>query len=65
MPTLDRIRAALATPSTPLDMPEARYASVAAVFTRDLDLLFMSRAVVPGDPWSGHIAFPGGRVDAR
>ncbi len=26
-------------------------------------LLFIRRAVVEGDPWSGHIAFPGGRLD--
>jgi 8-oxo-dGTP pyrophosphatase MutT (NUDIX family) len=27
------------------------------------DLLFIRRAEVEGDPWSGHVAFPGGRVD--
>lgn len=27
------------------------------------DLLFIERARHPGDPWSGHMAFPGGRVD--
>lgn len=26
-----------------------------------LELLFIQRAKRPGDPWSGHIAFPGGR----
>ena len=29
-----------------------------------LDLLLIERARRAGDPWSGHIAFPGGRVDA-
>ena len=28
------------------------------------DLLILLRATVEGDPWSGHIALPGGRVDA-
>jgi 8-oxo-dGTP pyrophosphatase MutT (NUDIX family) len=28
---------------------------------RSLELLFIQRAVRQGDPWSGHIAFPGGR----
>jgi 8-oxo-dGTP pyrophosphatase MutT (NUDIX family) len=28
-----------------------------------LDLLFVQRAVYPGDPWSGHVAFPGGRAE--
>lgn len=27
-------------------------------------LLMMQRAERPGDPWSGHVSFPGGRVDA-
>lgn len=30
----------------------------------DLSLLFIRRAESEGDRWSGHIAFPGGRVDA-
>jgi 8-oxo-dGTP pyrophosphatase MutT (NUDIX family) len=29
----------------------------------DAELLFIQRAVRAGDPWSGHIAFPGGRRD--
>lgn len=27
------------------------------------DLFFIRRAEYPGDPWSGHVAFPGGRRD--
>lgn len=38
-------------------------AAVAAVFTADLDLLLIRRAAHPSDPWSGHVAFPGGRVE--
>jgi len=30
---------------------------------QDLELLFMQRAEHPKDPWSGHIAFPGGAVE--
>ncbi len=28
-----------------------------------LDLLLIQRTEHPGDPWSGHVAFPGGRAD--
>ncbi|ETV86201.1 hypothetical protein H257_02641 [Aphanomyces astaci] len=48
-----------------------RTASVAAIFacpstkaTDPLELLFIRRAINPRDRWSGHIAFPGGRVEA-
>ncbi len=29
----------------------------------DLEVLFIRRAEYEGDPWSGHLAFPGGRLD--
>lgn len=29
------------------------------------DILFIKRAEKPGDPWSGHMAFPGGHLEAR
>jgi len=50
------------------DEPVAR-ASVAAVLRdpgagRDAELLLIRRAERDGDPWSGHMAFPGGRRDA-
>ena len=32
-----------------------------AASTNDPDIVFIERARVLGDPWSGHIAFPGGR----
>ena len=48
--------------------PEAREAAVAAVLhglePTDLTLLFIRRATVAGDPWSGDVAFPGGRREA-
>lgn len=48
--------------------PVAR-ASVAAILRdagpgHDAELLFIRRAERDGDPWSGHMAFPGGRSDA-
>lgn len=46
---------------------EGPRAAVAAVFREagvsDAELLFIRRAEHPRDPWSGHIAFPGGRRD--
>lgn len=49
-----------------LDHPDRRRAAVAVVLRRDCsgpELLFIERAEHPEDPWSGHMAFPGGRVD--
>ena len=48
-------------------MMRQRDAAVALVLSRGAagdDLLVLLRATVEGDPWSGHIALPGGRVDA-
>ena len=46
---------------------EVRRAAVALVLRPDdaggLDLLFIKRAEYPGDPWSGQVAFPGGRQE--
>ncbi|MDH3687420.1 MAG: CoA pyrophosphatase [Myxococcales bacterium] len=43
-------------------------ASVAVVLRegagRGSEVLFIERARKPGDPWSGHMAFPGGRAEA-
>ena len=48
--------------------PAARAAAVAlvlrAVPMRGLDLLFIRRAEYAEDPWSGQVAFPGGRHEA-
>src|SRR5262245_42493121 len=47
---------------------EGPAAAVAAIF-RDrpsgAELFFILRAERSGDPWSGHVAFPGGRRDPR
>lgn len=45
-----------------------RHAAVAAIFHEDatgVRLLFIERARCEGDPWSGHIAFPGGGMEAQ
>jgi 8-oxo-dGTP pyrophosphatase MutT (NUDIX family) len=43
-----------------------KQAAVAAVIREapELEILLIRRAEHPQDPWSGHMAFPGGRVDA-
>ena len=45
----------------------ARQAAVALILRlaedSDVELLMIKRAAYPGDPWSGHIALPGGRQE--
>ena len=52
-----------------LDEDGLRWAAVALVLRgsrlADAELLFIRRAQRAGDPWSGHVAFPGGRRDAE
>ena len=68
IPTLDDLRRALARPrpgAGAAGLP-AKTAAVAAVVRaggEGAELLFIRRAERSGDPWSGDIAFPGGRVD--
>ncbi len=38
-------------------------AAVAVMIRPDGDVLFIQRAEHEGDPWSGHMALPGGRID--
>lgn len=65
----ERLRAAVAAivPRSDANVPATKKAAVAAVY-RDAphgaELLFIRRAEDPRDPWSGHMGFPGGRVDA-
>lgn len=67
MTTLDEIEKRLASSAPWLDEGPARVeAGVAAVLRQagnDVELLFIRRAEYEGDPWSGDLAFPGGRVD--
>lgn len=68
VPTLDDIRSSLSGHSPRiLRDPRAQKAAVAIVLReregRALEVLFIKRALQAGDPWSGQMAFPGGRVD--
>jgi len=40
-----------------------RHAAVALIFDAEQGLLMIRRAEREGDPWSGHMGFPGGRID--
>lgn len=48
--------------------PSKKQAAVAAILhprADDLYILFIERAAHPRDPWSGHIAFPGGTIEPQ
>jgi ADP-ribose pyrophosphatase YjhB (NUDIX family) len=68
VPSIDDIRRALAV-YQPLLAQQGleRHASVALVLReggeQGSEMLFIERAEKEGDPWSGHMAFPGGRVE--
>jgi len=66
--TLAEIRGALALrPHLQVAEPVGTRAAVALVFREapaGLELLFIQRAEHPADPWSGQMAFPGGRFEA-
>jgi 8-oxo-dGTP pyrophosphatase MutT (NUDIX family) len=67
---LDVVTAALAKrPSLVIDGPDVdRRAAVSTILRRadaDLEVLLIRRAERVGDPWSGHMAFPGGGREAR
>lgn len=68
-PRLDAIRRALAArriehAAGPANRPQAAVALLLRPAT-DLELLLIRRAEREGDPWSGHIALPGGRRGDR
>lgn len=64
---LPLIKRALNRASAPLSpAPEGKYAAVAAVLRPGplgAEVLLIRRAEHALDPWSGHMAFPGGRYD--
>lgn len=70
MLTVDSFRAALGS-YQPRLLPEAdgqTRAAVAAILRpgeNGAEFLFIHRAEDPRDPWSGHMAFPGGRVEPK
>jgi 8-oxo-dGTP pyrophosphatase MutT (NUDIX family) len=68
-PAIAGLRASLSA-RQPVEAPEevgVRKAAVALIFRLGAEgspeLLFIKRAEYPGDPWSGQIAFPGGREE--
>jgi len=67
-PSLAEIRRALATHAPRLVPGEDRRRAAVAMLLRERsgasEVLLIERALRAGDPWSGHMAFPGGRVDA-
>ena len=69
-PSVVKLRSALASHSPIVAEEEqgVRRAAVALIVRlgkdRALELLFIKRAEYEGDPWSGQIAFPGGRMEA-
>jgi 8-oxo-dGTP pyrophosphatase MutT (NUDIX family) len=68
VPHLEEIRSALgAHEPRILSAAGKSQASVAMVLrgaSRDTEVLLIERARREGDPWSGHMAFPGGRLEA-
>lgn len=67
-PRFVSVRSALPAGSPTSDAPEPAHRGQAAVALvlrsrHDLELLLIKRAESEGDPWSGHMALPGGRRD--
>ena len=65
--TFDEIQHRLTLSQPTLPSPDQRtHASVALILREaasDLEILFVERAAREGDPWSGHLGFPGGKVE--
>ena len=67
MLTIEEIGAVLRSRRSddPVFVPDHSCASVAMIFvadTSDMEVCFIRRAIRIGDPWSGQVAFPGGRA---
>lgn len=67
MLSLDQLRQQLERhePQPLPDVPNANHAAVACILRerQELEVLLIRRTEMPGDPWSGHMAFPGGRQE--
>ena len=68
--SIDTIKKRLKTHSA-VELPAhtfSRHAAVAVILRErpesEVDILFIRRAERDGDPWSGHMAFPGGHLEA-
>ena len=67
LPDFTQIIERLAAVPPPLEPVPSKRAAVAMSLRLGLrgpELLMIQRAVRAGDPWSGHMGFPGGRRDA-
>jgi len=69
MPRLSTIRERLEAFEPPVigrpDLAEAAVAVLLRERAERLEMLFIERSKREGDPWSGHMAFPGGRREAE
>ena len=67
--SLEEIREALERWHPEEEAPGCRFRAAVALILRGdgggAEILFIERARRPGDPWSGHLAFPGGRIEPR
>jgi 8-oxo-dGTP pyrophosphatase MutT (NUDIX family) len=67
MPSIAEIRGALSGHEPETIPTQRRQNAAVAVVLRETngvpEVLFIERARREGDPWSGHMAFPGGRID--
>lgn len=67
MPKLVEIRRALSDHEPEILPVHAKNHAAVAIVLREadpgLEVLFIERARREGDPWSGHMAFPGGRIE--
>jgi 8-oxo-dGTP pyrophosphatase MutT (NUDIX family) len=60
---IERLRGPAEPHATDDDGPRAAVAVILRRGVADTEVLFIRRADREGDPWSGHMAFPGGRRD--
>jgi len=67
--SIQKIRDCLSSYPQKTDSSKSGPQAAVAVILRELDeecsVLLIERAPNPADPWSGHLAFPGGRVEAH
>ena len=65
-PSRERLLRALANIPAEVPLRGARQAAIAVILVEldgTLDLLLIERAIRASDPWSGHMALPGGHTD--
>ena len=65
-PSRERLRLALVDTMAEVPPPGVRQAAIAVILAElegALEVLLIERAVREGDPWSGHMALPGGHAD--